>query len=104
MVLQGNEVTPAASAFVTIISNIIGIMTIIAGIYFIFQFIIGGYGYMTASGDPKKMSEATKKITSAFIGLLVVVAAYAIIHLLGVILGFEILDPQNIIERLRPGG
>ena len=102
MALQGNEVTPAASAFVSIISNIIGIMTIIAGIWFIFQFIIGGYGYMTAGGDPKKMSDAAKKITSAFIGLLVVVAAYAIMSLLGKLLGFEFLKPITIIERLRP--
>ncbi|HUS60260.1 MAG TPA: hypothetical protein VMX76_02645 [Nevskiaceae bacterium] len=90
--------------FVRIISNIIGIMTIIAGIWFIFQFIIGGLGFMTAGGDPKKMSETTKKITSALIGLVVVVAAYAIIHLLGAILGFDILNPQDIIETLGPGG
>lgn len=95
---------PAASAFVGIISNIIGIMTIVAGIWFLFQFIIGGFGFMTAGGDPKKMGEARTKITSALIGLIIVVAAYAIIHLIGALLGFDILNPQDIIERLGPGG
>lgn len=104
MALRGDTVTPAASAFTKIISNTIGVMTIIAGIWFIFQFIIGGLGFMTAGGDPKKMSETTKKITSALTGLVVVVAAYAIIHLLGALLSFDILNPQDIIERLRPGG
>lgn len=94
----------AAGKFVGIISNVIGIMTIIAGIWFIFQFIIGGFGFMAAGGDPKKMEEARAKITSALIGLIVVVAAYAIIHLLGALLGFDILNPQDIIERLGPGG
>lgn len=98
------QISIAAGKFSGIISNIIGVMTIIAGIWFIFQFIIGGYGYMTAGGDPKKMSETTKKITSALIGLLVVVAAYAVIHLLGRLLDFEILNPQDIIETLGPGG
>jgi len=104
IVQKGTESGPAASAFVGIISNVIGVMTIIAGIWFIFQFIIGGYGFMAAGGDPKKMETARAKITSALIGLIVVVAAYAIIHLLGRLLGFEILNPQTIIEKLGPGG
>ena len=100
--LGSRGIKEAAGAFTSIISRIIGVMTIIAGIWFIFQFIIGAYGYMTAAGDQQKMSNATKKITSALIGLIVVVAAYAIISLLGRLLGFEILNPQVIIEKLKP--
>lgn len=96
------DVVYAAGIFTDIISRIIGVMTIVAGLWFIFQFIIGGYSYMTAGGDPQKMGQATQKITSALIGLLVIVAAYAIISLLGALLGFEILNPQIIIEKLKP--
>ena len=92
-----------ASEFSAVISRIIGILTIIAGLYFIFQLIIGGYSYMTAGDDSQKMTKATKQITSSLIGLVIVAAAYAIISLLGSILGFDILNPAKlIIEELHP--
>jgi len=99
-----DDIKEAANVFANIISRIIGVMTIVAGIWFIFQFIIGAYGYMTAGGDQQKMANATKKITSALIGLVIIVAAYAIISLLGALLGFEILQPQKLIPLLGPAG
>jgi uncharacterized membrane protein len=100
----GTEIGAAAGAFANIISRIIGVLTIVAGLWFIFSFIIGAYGFLTAGGDTKKIEEATKKITSAIVGLVVVVAAYALISLIGGLLGFEILQPQKFIEMLGPGG
>lgn len=99
---EGTTIGTAAGIFTGIISNVIGGMTIVAGIWFIFQFIIGGYSYMIAGGDPQKMGQATKKITSALIGLIIVVAAYAIISLLGELLGFKFLDLAPLIKELGP--
>jgi len=97
------DVGEAAGEFAWIISKIIGIMTIVAGIWFFFMIIIGAYGYLTAGGDSKKIEEATKKITSALTGLIVIVLAYAFISLIGKLLGFpQILDPQEIIKLLGP--
>lgn len=96
------EIGEAAGQFSKLISRIIGVMTIIAGLWFLFQFVIAGYGYMTSSGDSKRMSDAYNKITSSLIGLVVIVAAYAIISLIGAILGFDILNPQAVIQLLRP--
>jgi len=99
----GNQgISEAAGALASVISRIIGIMTIVAGIWFIFQFIIGAYGYMTAGGDQQKMANATKKITSALIGLVVIVTAYAIMSLLGELLGFNFLNVVPLIEKLGP--
>jgi len=100
--LGAQGIKEATGAFTNIISRIIGVMTIIVGIWFIFQFIIGGYSYMTAGGDQQKMANATKKITSAFIGLIIVVVAYAVMSLLGELLGFKFLNLGPLIEKLRP--
>lgn len=100
--LGAKGIETAIAAFSAIISNIIGVMTIIAGIWFLFQLIIGAYGFLTAGGDQSKISSATKKITYSFIGLIIVVAAYALISLLGSLLGFEILQPQKLIPMLGP--
>jgi len=102
--LDLGDVSAAAGAFTTIISNVIGIMTIIAGIWFIFMFIVGAFGYLTAGGDSKKVGDATRRIGTALTGLIVIVIAYALISLIGGLLGFDILNPQNIIIKLKPGG
>lgn len=92
----------AAGMFNKIISNIIGVMTIGAGIWFIFQFIIGAYSWMAAGSDQQAIQNAQQKITNAVMGLVVVVAAYAIISLLGAILGFRLLHPEELLEFVRP--
>lgn len=99
---SNTSVNTAAGFFTKIISNVIGVMTIVAGIWFMFQFIAGGYAYMTAGEEPQKMGNATKKLTSSLIGLVVIVAAYAIISLLGSLLGFDILKPASLIQLLGP--
>lgn len=94
----------AAGTFNKIISNIIGAMTIGAGIWFIFQFIIGAFGWISAGSDQQAIQAAQKRITNAVIGLVIVVAAYALIALIGSILGFEILHPETLIPFVGPGG
>jgi len=101
--LGSQGIKEAAEALTGIISRIIGVMTIIAGIWFIFQFIIAAYGFMAAGGDQQKMANATKKITSSLIGLVVVVVSYAVMSLLGTLLGFKFLNvAQLIIQNLGP--
>lgn len=100
---QPGDIGKAAGYFATIISNIIGLMTIVGGIWFMFQFIIGGYGWLTSGGDKAGIQAAQSRITNAFIGLTVVVAAYAIIYIIGELLGFKILQPQDLIKLIGPG-
>ena len=92
----------SARAFTQILSQVIGVMTIIAGIWFILQFIIASFGFLTAGGNQGNVKKAWYTITHTLIGLVVVVAAYALISLFGSMLGFDILNPQSIILLLKP--
>lgn len=97
------DVTQAANAFTSTMSQLIGVLTIIAGIWFIFNFMAGGYAFMTAGGSEDGIKKATAKITQSLIGLVVVVAAYAIISLVSELLGFpDLLQPQKMIQLLKP--
>lgn len=93
----------ASKIFTDVLSRIIGIMTIIAGIFFIFQFMIGAFNFLGAGGDAKAVEKGQKYIANAILGLLILVASYAVVYVLGEILGFEILQPQKIIPFLGPG-
>lgn len=84
------------------VSSVIGIMTVAAGIWFIFQFLTGGFFWMTSAGDKSKLHEARERITNAFIGLLIVVSGWSILALAGQFFGYDILisNPGEIINQL----
>lgn len=89
--------TAAVDMFNQVLSNLIGFLTVIAGLWFIFQFILGAIAWLSAGGDQNKVKAAQEKITQAVIGLVVVVAAIFLIDFIGLLLGLEILSPGNFI-------
>lgn len=89
------------SRFAGAISSIIGFLTIVAGLFFIFQFIIGAIQWLASGGDKAGLQASRDKITNSLIGLILMVAAIAIISLLGEFLGFKILDPASFIEAIK---
>ncbi len=95
----------ASSRFSSFLSGAIGLITIIAAIWFTFNFLIGAIGVITASGDKAKVESARNRITTGIIGLVVVVAGIFIIQLLGSLIGLGdiILSPTDIINKIAPG-
>ena len=100
--LEGiTDSTKAGGVFNKFISTTIGVMTIIAIIWFIVQFFSGAVAIVSSSGDKQKLSEAKGKITSALIGLVVVVAAIFLVELIGKILGIDlILNPAEFVTNV----
>lgn len=95
-----NPVGPIAN----LISTTVGLITVCAGIYFLFQLLTGAFSWMISSGDKGKLSTAQDRMLHAVIGLIIVVASYAIVSVVGGLLGFDILNPQNIVGALQLGG
>lgn len=89
-----------------IVSSVIGLMTVAAGIWFLFHVLIGGFNWISAGGDKAKLQSARDKITNAFIGLVVVVAAWAILALAGTFFGVDltISNPSQLLQQLNPNG
>lgn len=83
-----------------IVSVVIAVMTVVAGVWFIFLLMTGAIGIMNAGGDKQALSDAQKKITTGFIGLVVVISALFIASLIGTIFGIQILDPGSVIDSL----
>ena len=81
------------------ISSIIGFMTIAAGIWFMFQFLIGGFYWITSSGDKTKLETARHRINDAFVGLIIVVAGWAILALAAQFFNIDFLleNPGNVL-------
>lgn len=86
----------------TLISNLVAFITIIAGLWFGFQFIMGAFAWLTSGGDKAGLESARNRMIHAFIGLLMVVAALAIVGIMGTFFGLDILlkEPDKIIKQL----
>lgn len=86
--------------FNKVISTIIAVLTISAGLWFIFQFILGAWGWLSAGSDKASLENAQKKLTNSVIGLAIVVASIFLIDLIGGLLGLDILNPGKFINEI----
>lgn len=93
----------ALQAVTRVISNIVGVMTIAAGIWFLLQLLLAGINWISAEGDTKKLQASQQRITSAFLGLLIVIIGMIILSLASKFLGYDLLitDPGKLIDQLR---
>lgn len=67
------------------ISNLIKLATIVAGIWVMINIILAGYTYITSSGDTAAHGKVKDKITMSIIGLIIIVAAYTITAIIGLL-------------------
>lgn len=58
-----------------IVSQVIGVLTLVAAIYFGIQIILAGFAFISAEGDKNKMEVARKRLTEGVLGLVLVVVA-----------------------------
>ncbi|MBP7875376.1 hypothetical protein KA012_00075 [Candidatus Woesebacteria bacterium] len=85
-----------------VISSVLGILTTIGGVLFIYAFLLGSINWITAGGDTGKVQKARDQMIQGMIGLIILVAAYAIIGLVGTIVGMDILTPADVISNILP--
>ena len=62
----------------TLIGNIISVILSVLGIVFVVLVVYAGFLYLTAAGDDSKVKKAKTLLTQSIIGLVIIVAAYAI--------------------------
>jgi len=59
-------------------SNLLRMLIIGAGLIALFNFVMAGYGFMSAGGDAKKINEAWAKIWQSMVGLLVAAGSFTL--------------------------
>jgi hypothetical protein len=90
----------AATGIINGISSLIGFLTIVGAIWFLFQILFAGYQWITAGGETKKLTEARDRIVHAFIGLVIVIAAWSLLAVVGQFFGFNsLINPKDVIDK-----
>jgi len=88
------------NVFADFFSNILGFLTLLAGLFFLIYFLVGALSWLTSSGKREQVEKAKQSMTNAAIGLIIVVAAYGIAFIVGTVLGLEILNIGAAIEKI----
>ncbi|MEA3354932.1 MAG: hypothetical protein U9Q63_00390 [Patescibacteria group bacterium] len=82
----------------TVISNIIGVVTMVAGFAFLIYFIVATVQLITSAGDAQKIQTARTMMTNALIGIFISAAAYPIASLLSNLLGIPLTKPTDLFS------
>ena len=87
---------------ISIVSKVIGILTVVASVWFMFQILFAGYLWITAGGDAKKLAQARDQIIHAFVGLVIVVGAWSLTAVTGQFFGYNtLIDPGIFTNSLQ---
>ena len=70
--------------------NLINVAFVFAGVYFFIMLLRGGYEYINAGGDKEAVQKAQKRLTNAFIGIIIVFSAFAFLYVVEVLFGVDI--------------
>lgn len=79
-------------SFPDIISSLLKLILVIASLVFFFMLVIGGIKWIASGGDKSQTEAARNQITAALVGLVIVFAAWAIVQLISVFFGVNILS------------
>lgn len=73
------------------IAELINIGLVVAAIIFFFVMLIGGITWMTSGGDKQKAESARSHLTNGVIGLLIVLAVFAILGIVETLFDINLL-------------
>ena len=90
--LEGKGAAAGLSTFSNMISTSIGVMSIVAFIWFVYLFITGAIEIMASGADKQKLENGRKKITNGIVGVVLVISAVFVIDIIGTIFGIPFLN------------
>lgn len=92
-----NPTTGQLTGIVTFGNTLLTLVFVVAGLFALVNFILAGFAFMSAGGDPKNVTKAWEKIWQTVLGLLIIVASFLIAVILGLLLfnnPMAILSPK----------
>lgn len=83
--------TPTIKCFEVVFGNVLEAVVTLAGIALFIMLVVGSFRFLTSGGDPKRTETAQKTITSAILGLVLIIGSYLILRLIASFTGIDSL-------------
>lgn len=89
LIRQGGE---GAGGISLVLSNLVLLIYMIAGVVFIFMILFGAFQWMTSGGEKEAVAAARNRIIHAIIGIILFGIAFAVIEIVGQFTGFTFFN------------
>lgn len=87
---SANPGAPSLKCLEAVFANVLSAVVTLAGIALFVMLTIGALRFLTAGGDPKAAEAAQKTMTSAVLGLALIIGSYLILRLISAFTGIEL--------------
>lgn len=88
--------------FETQFSNLIGLITILGGLFFLIYFLVAAFEWIQAGGDSGKIEKSKNRMINGAIGMIVMIVSLAIVGIIGGVFGVDLLNPGQTFLQLIP--
>jgi len=81
----------------TLMNSLLKIVFVIGGLWAFINFLIAGYGFLSAGGESKAIGKSWDRIWQSFVGLLFIVGSFLLAAIAGILLFHDataILQPK----------
>lgn len=92
VVFPGQGIDPTRVSLGQLVSNVLRIIFIAAGLAVLIYMVIGAFQWITSGGDKDKVAAARKSIVNALIGLALLALSYFITVVVGQVLNIDVLN------------
>jgi hypothetical protein len=96
--ISGAEDVATIKCLEPLLTNAIKAIMALAGVALLVMMIVGGYSFLFAGGDQKKLEKAKGTITAAIIGIVIIVLAYLILKLIYAFTGVDVTQFNVVIK------
>jgi len=93
----GSDQIATISNLSCVFGNLVSYALGFAGIVLFILLLIGGFRFITSGGDPKAIEGARKTLTSAIIGLILILVSYLIFILISNITGVNVTNFRIVL-------
>jgi NhaP-type Na+/H+ or K+/H+ antiporter len=81
--------TNPGGGLIIILSNLYKVAIAFAGVYTLINFILAGYGFLSAGGDTKLVQKSQERIWRSVLGLAIVAGAMLLARLVGIFIFYN---------------
>ena len=74
------------------VKNFIALAFTVGGIVFFAMLLVGAVEYIVAGGEKEKVGNASKRITTALIGLVILLSFFIVLRLVKTVFGIDLLQ------------
>lgn len=89
---------PTLEGVNVLFGNIVSVILSITGLVLFVVLILSGIKFLTSGGDPKKLESAKGSLSSALLGMVLLVCAFLILKLIGSIFGIDLTTFDILIN------